>query len=111
MFTLQVPGRGYHSDPTNGVLIICLENIEAGKVFGARHGFRVCKGARYFGGYIGDNESKCDWLRERTMKWGKNINTISETAEKYPQESYAVVVRVIQLEWIFLQRVTWDTGD
>ena len=37
--------------------------------------------------------------------------TISETVGKYPQESYAAVVRTIQSEWIFLQRVTWDTGD
>ena len=36
---------------------------------------------------------------------------VRETAVKYPQESYATVVRVIQSEWIFLQRVTWDTGD
>ena len=35
----------------------------------------------------------------------------SETAGKYPQESYATGVRAIQLEWIFLQRVTWDTGN
>ena len=30
---------------------------------------------------------------------------------EYPQESYAVVLREIQSEWIFLQCVTWDTGD
>ena len=43
--------------------------------------------------------------------WNENINTISETVGKYPQEIYAAVVRAIQSEWIFLQRVTWDTGD
>ena len=36
---------------------------------------------------------------------------ISKTSGKYTQESYAVVVRAIQPEWICLQRVTWDTGD
>ena len=41
----------------------------------------------------------------------KNINTIIKTAGKYTQESYAAVVRAIQSEWIFLQRVTWDTGE
>ena len=41
----------------------------------------------------------------------ENINTISKTAGKYPQDSYAAVVRTIQSEWIFLQRITWDTGD
>ena len=86
----------YHPDPNNSVLIVRLDNIEAGKVLGARHGFRVCTGARYFGGYIGDDESKRDWLRDHTLTWENNINMISETAGKYPQESYAAVVRSIQ---------------
>ena len=71
----------------------------------------MCTGARYLGGYIGDDDSKRDLLRERTLTWDKNINTISETAGKHPQESYAAVVCTIQLECISLQRVIWDTGD
>ena len=49
-------GRGYHPKPTKSVLIVRPDNIEAGKVFRARRGFRVCTGARYLGGYIGDDE-------------------------------------------------------
>ena len=77
-------------------MIVRMENIKAGKVFGSRHGFRVYTGARYLGGYTGDNKSERDWLKERTLTWEKNISTISKTAGKYPQESYAAVVRVIQ---------------
>ena len=108
--TQQGPGQGYHPDPTKSVLIVRPDNIEAGKVFGARHGFRVCTGACYLGGYIVDNESKRYWLRKRTLMWEKNINTTRKTAGKYPQESYAAVVRAIQSEWIFLLHVTWYTG-
>ena len=68
-------------------------------------------GAHYHGGYIGDNESKHDWMRERTLSWEEKINTIRKTTGKYPQESYAAVVHAIQSEWIFIQHVTWDTGD
>ena len=58
-------------------------------MFGVRHGFRVCTGAYYLGGYIGDNESKRDWLRERTLTWEKNINTVRENAGKIsPRELY-----------------------
>ena len=39
-------------------MIVNFDNIEAGKEFGARHGFKVCTGARYLGGYIGDDKSK-----------------------------------------------------
>ena len=96
--TRQVSGRGYHPKPTKSVLIVCPDNIEAGKVFGARHGFRVFTGPRYLGGYIGDDNSKCGWLRERTLTWEKNINTIIKTANNYPQISYTAVVRAIQSE-------------
>ena len=88
-----------------------LENIEVGKMFGLGHGFKVCLGACYLGVYIGDNKSKLEWLKDCTETWERNILTIRKTAGKYPQESYAVVVRVIQLEWIFLQRVKTNTED
>ena len=39
--TRQGPGRGYHPNPTKSVLIVRSDNIKAGKVFGACHGFRV----------------------------------------------------------------------
>ena len=61
--TLQGPGRGYYNELYKNVLIICLENFEAGKEFGARHGFKVCTGPRYIGGYVEDGEPKRDWLR------------------------------------------------
>ena len=111
LLTLQGPGRGYYPEPSKIVLIVRPQNLEAGKVFGACHVFKVCTDAHYFGGYIGDNESKHYWLRERTLAWDKNIRMFSKTARKYPQESYSAVVRAIQSELICLQRVTWDTGD
>ena len=110
LLTRQGPGRGYHPKTPNSLLIVRPENIEAGKAFGVRHRFKVCTGACYLGSYIGDDESKFDWLRECMLTWKKNISTINKTAGKYPQESYATVVHAIQSEWIFLQHVTGDTG-
>ena len=94
--THQGPGRGYHPKPSKSVLILRQENLEAGKVFERRHGFKVCMGARYLGAYIDDGDSKRDWFRGRTLKWENNINIISKTVGKYPQEIYAAVVREIQ---------------
>ena len=44
------------------------ESVESGgrKYFGARHGFKVCKGAHYLGGYIRDDNPKKDWQRAYT---------------------------------------------
>ena len=96
LLTHQVPGQGYHPETSKRVLIVRPENIDSGKLFGARHLLKVCTGARYIGGYIRENKSKHDWMRERTLTREKNTSTISKTTGKYTQESYAVVVRAIQ---------------
>ena len=68
-------------------------------------------GARYLDGYIGDDESKGDWLKKRMDKLEEDISAVAKTAERYPQESYATLACAIQLEWIFFQRVTKDKGQ
>ena len=80
-------------------------------MFGKHHRFKVCTGERYIGGYISYDKSKRNHLIDLTLTWENNIRTIRETAGKYPQESCAAVAHAIQSEWIFLQRVTWYTGD
>ena len=107
----QDPGQGYRPEQFKSVLIVHLENIKAGKVFGRHHGFRVCTCSCYLQGYIVDDESKRDWFRERTLPWENNINIIRETTGKHPQNIYTAMVRTIQSEWLFLQRITWETGD
>ena len=37
-------------------MIVHPNNIEFGKRFGLRHGFQVCTGACYLGGYIRDDD-------------------------------------------------------
>ena len=74
-----------------------LNNLEYGKIFGLRQGFKVCTVTYYIGGYTGDNDSKREWSKERTETWEQNVFMISKTAGKYPKESYAMVVRAIQL--------------
>ena len=74
------------------------ENLEAGTLFGMCHGFKVCTGACYLGGYIRDYKSKHNSLKECRAMWDTNVITVSETTEKFTQESYAAVVCAIQSE-------------
>ena len=69
LLTRQGPGHGYHPKTSKSVLIMHPENIKAVKTFGERHGFKICTGARYLGGYIGDNNSNIDWLRLCMLTW------------------------------------------
>ena len=55
------------------ILIMHPDNPTAGKESGLRHWFKFLTGARYLGGFIGDDESKCEWLKYWTSKWEKKI--------------------------------------
>ena len=52
LLTRQGPRRRYYPKPSKRILITHPENLKAGKVFGAHHGFKVCMRARYLGVYI-----------------------------------------------------------
>ena len=60
------PGYGYSPQTSKIILIVQLYNPTTRKRFGLRHGFKVCTGARYLGGFIGDNVSKHKCLKVRT---------------------------------------------
>ena len=55
-------GRRYYQELSKSVLIVHTYNPEARKEFSTRDGFKVCTGARYIGGYIGDDKSNNYWL-------------------------------------------------
>ena len=87
------------------------KTIKAGVLFIRRQKFKVCTGPHCLGGCIGDDVSKGDWLKKRTDKWERYIRALSKTVDKYPHKSYAAVARTVQMEWIFMQRVTKYTGQ
>ena len=64
-------------------MIMHQDNLEAGKRFGLCHGFKVCMGAHYLRGFIRDNNSKHDWLKDRMDTWERNIQNISKIWGKY----------------------------
>ena len=63
-------------------MIVHLNNIKEGGLFVAHYGFTVCTGARYLGGYIGDDESKVDWIKKRTEKWERKIHAVTKAEGK-----------------------------
>ena len=79
--------RGYWLDPTKSITIMHPNNIKAGELSGQCHGSKVCTGALYLGGYIGDGKSKGDWLKKRTEKWESNVRALRKTSDKYFQKS------------------------
>ena len=88
--------QDYYPNTTKRIMIVHPDNLRAGKMFGVHHGLRVCTNASYLGSYTGGDESKRKWLKDQTGKWEIKIHTVTKTAGKYPQESYAGVVCSIQ---------------
>ena len=78
------------------------DNLETRKHFDLCHSIKVFTDTRYFGGFIGDDDSKRDWLLDSMSEWEKDIRNIRETVGKCSQESYSTVVCAIQSELIFL---------
>ena len=64
--TQQGLGRVCYPKPSKSVLIVHPDNLKARKWFSTHHGFKMCTGASYLGDYIEEDDSKRDWLRERT---------------------------------------------
>ena len=62
---------GITRNPQSRVLIVHPDNIQTGKLFGLRYGFKVCTGAPYLGGFIRNDDSKQAWLLYCTSKGGK----------------------------------------
>ena len=60
------PGQGYYLEPSKIVLIVHTNNLKDRKLFGLCRGFKLYMGARYLGGYIRDDESKPECLKEHT---------------------------------------------
>ena len=66
----------------------------------------MCTCTRYIVGFIGDDESKRDWIKNHTLILEQNIHMIIKMVGKYPQEIHAAAVRAIESEWIFLKFLT-----
>ena len=70
----------------------------------------MCTDARYLGGYIREKESKRRLDERAYAAVGEKHQHDQQNRTEYTQESYAAVLRAIQSELIFLQRVTIDMG-
>ena len=88
--------RGYFPYPNKIILVAHPQNLKSGGGFRQYHGFKVCAGARYIGGYIGYDRNKGDWLKNCKKKWERDIRDLRKTANNYHHESYAAVVCAVQ---------------
>ena len=78
--------------------------VEAERMF-SDVGIKVVSGLRFLGGYIGEDDECELYVKQKIEKWVHCEASLSKAAESQPQAAFAVLVKSIQCEWRFLQRV------
>ncbi len=60
---------------------------------------------------MGSKEHKSDWIEEKVEAWDASISKMAEVARRQPQAAYIGLQRLLQAEWLFVQRVTAHTQE
>ena len=95
------PSFGYFPEPSKSVLIIDRKfKVEAERMF-SDVGIKVVSGHRFIG-----EDDECElYVKQKIEKWVRCVAGLSKAAESQPQAAFAALVKSIQCEWRFLQRV------
>ena len=102
----QGPARGYYPEPDKSVLISDLDPTHPGLAVLSEFNFRYAAGHRYVGGFIGSAEAQRQWLAPQIQKWAQGVESLARVATRFPQTAYAGLVKSLQSEWQYLQRVS-----
>ena len=63
------------------------------------------------GGFIGDAAAEREWLKEKLQRWTELVRILAGVAHNHPQSAYAGLLKSLQQEWYFVQRVTPGVGE
>ena len=61
--------------------------------------FRLTAGARYLGGFVGDEAPFHTWLAEKTATWTTYIDCYAEACVSHPHSEYCGIQQSLQHEW------------
>ncbi len=101
---------GFFVEPSKS-LAICPENHQTA----AQHhleglDLKLLTGARYLGGFLGEDSDLEDWIKPKIQEWVRGIEELALVARRFPQTAFAGLAKSFQQEWAFLQRVVPASG-
>ena len=113
LLDVRGPARGYYHELSK--IIFIPDNTATAHADRCREilvelPFKHQTGARYLGSFLGSDEERQEWLRPQIQTWVEGIQKLATVAHRYPQTAYAGLVRSLQSEWMYLQRVVPDCG-
>ena len=86
------------------------DEVEANRPFGEL-GVRVVTGQHFLGGFIGDQESTEEFVRQKVQMWMRRMDKLTKAAESQPQAAHAALTKPLQFEWAYLQSVVPNCTD
>ena len=105
------PKYGYFPEPSKSVLVVDHEFKDKAELLFGEFGVKVVSGSRFLGGYIGDDHGRKEYVKMKVQSWVDSVYCLSDAAKQQPQAAYAALVKYIQCEWMFLQRVVVNSSE
>ena len=111
MLSREGPKFGYFPEPSKSVIVVGEPFIKQAEQLFGDLGIKIVRGSRFLGGYIGDRDGCKTFVRAKVKDWISNIARLAKVSDSQPQAAFAALVKSIQHEWGFLQRVVSVSPD
>ena len=105
LLQLWGPARGYFPEPTKSILVVKPQSVERATARFAHLGFQIQTGARYLGGFVGDDAQQTEFVDTKVTEWATGIRRLGTIARSSPQCAFIALQKSFQQEWQHLQRV------
>ena len=99
------PSYGYHPEAAKCFLIVKPEFEQIARELFESEGVQIVTGKRFLGGYVGDEEGRAAFLREKVEGWVHSVCALASAARNLPQTAHAAMTRSLQMEWDYVLRV------
>ena len=104
------PPRGYYPEPSKSIVVCRAADEDTFRHDLDEFSFSFCRGSRYVGGFVGDDNTLQEWLTPKLENWRHGVRVLARIARRYPQSAFAGLRLSLQNEWQYLQRVLPDSS-
>ena len=91
------PDFGYYPNPQKP----CSEAHQLFDEFGVT----VATGQHFLGSFIGNQQGTQEYVKQKVEIWTRCVEKLTKAAEPQPQAAHAALIKSLQFEWSYLQRV------
>ena len=105
------PKYGYHPEPRKTVLVVDDAFVDKAESIFCSSGVKVVQSCWYLGGVIGNEGGRIQYVREVVNQWLLKLKKLTTIAEQQPQAAYSALVKSLQGQWKFVQRVVSGCGS